>query len=118
MPEDRTIDYIELPGGDFDTLEAFYSTAFGWRFTDYGANYRAFTDGKLDGGFYRSSAVSSTATGAALVVLYAADLASTQARIIACQGRICRAIFSFPGGRRLHFNDPHGNELAIWSANP
>jgi hypothetical protein len=24
-------------------------------------------------------------------------------------------IFSFPGGRRFHFLDPSGNELAVWS---
>ncbi|MDX1561899.1 MAG: VOC family protein, partial [Gammaproteobacteria bacterium] len=23
--------------------------------------------------------------------------------------------FSFPGGRRFHFADPCGNELAVWS---
>ena len=23
-------------------------------------------------------------------------------------------IFSFPGGRRFHFRDPAGNELAVW----
>jgi hypothetical protein len=26
-----------------------------------------------------------------------------------------RPIFSFPGGRRFHFTDPSGNELAVWS---
>jgi len=26
-----------------------------------------------------------------------------------------KPIFSFPGGRRFHFTDPAGNELAIWS---
>jgi predicted enzyme related to lactoylglutathione lyase len=30
-------------------------------------------------------------------------------------GRIARPIFQFPGGRRLHFVDPDGYELAIWS---
>ena len=30
-------------------------------------------------------------------------------------GRIARPIFEFPGGRRLHFVDPDGYELAIWS---
>ena len=27
-------------------------------------------------------------------------------------GRIVRPIFAFPGGRRFHFLDPSGNELA------
>jgi competence protein ComEC len=30
-------------------------------------------------------------------------------------GIIARPIFSFPGGRRFHFIDPGGNELAVWS---
>jgi hypothetical protein len=30
-------------------------------------------------------------------------------------GQIVRPIFSFPGGRRFHFTDPAGNELAVWS---
>jgi predicted enzyme related to lactoylglutathione lyase len=33
----------------------------------------------------------------------------------AAGGRIIRPIFSFPGGRRFHFTDPSGNELAVWS---
>ncbi|MEJ2178548.1 MAG: VOC family protein, partial [Gammaproteobacteria bacterium] len=30
-------------------------------------------------------------------------------------GTIKKPIFSFPGGRRFHFVDPNGNELAVWS---
>jgi hypothetical protein len=30
-------------------------------------------------------------------------------------GRIVKEPFSFPGGRRFHFSDPSGNELAVWS---
>ena len=30
-------------------------------------------------------------------------------------GKITREIFAFPGGRRFHFKDPAGNELAVWS---
>jgi len=31
------------------------------------------------------------------------------------EGTISKDIFSFPGGRRFHFLDPAGNELAVWS---
>jgi predicted enzyme related to lactoylglutathione lyase len=58
---------------------------------------------------------SSTANGAALVVLYAADLEGTRQRVIDGGGEIVRDIFTFPGGRRFHFADPNGNELAVWS---
>ena len=29
-------------------------------------------------------------------------------------GVVAKPIFSFPGGRRFHFRDPSGNELAVW----
>jgi hypothetical protein len=50
-----------------------------------------------------------------LVVLYAADLAATEAKVRSAGGRIVREVFSFPGGRRFHFADPEGNVLAVWS---
>lgn len=51
----------------------------------------------------------------ALLVIYAGDLSALQDRIVAAGGRISKEIFSFPGGRRFHFTDPDGNELAVWS---
>ena len=30
-------------------------------------------------------------------------------------GTIVVEIFEFPGGKRFHFTDPGGNELAVWS---
>ncbi len=115
MATDRRIDYLELPGGDLDALEAFYSAAFGWTFTDYGPEYRSFSDGALAGGFYRSSLRSTTDGGGVLVVIYGDDLEGALERVTQAGGRIVREIFSFPGGRRFHFVDPHGNELAVWS---
>jgi predicted enzyme related to lactoylglutathione lyase len=38
-----------------------------------------------------------------------------QTKVQAAGGAIVKEIFSFPGGRRFHFTDPNGNELAIWS---
>jgi predicted enzyme related to lactoylglutathione lyase len=115
MSTDRKIDYVELPGDDLDALEKFYAGAFGWSFTDYGPEYRAFTDRKLDGGFYKSQLKSTTESGAALVVIYSRDLESARDQVVANGGDIHKPIFSFPGGRRFHFLDPHGNELAVWS---
>lgn len=116
MSADRKIDYLEFPAGDFDAVQSFYEKAFNWFFTDYGPDYRAFSDGRMDGGFFRSDKRSQTASGAALVVLYAADLESTLDKVVSSGGTIIRPVFSFPGGRRFHFADPHGNELAVWSA--
>lgn len=115
MPEDQKINYLELPARDLDAVQRFYEAAFGWSFTDYGPEYRAFNDGFIDGGFYKSDASSSTKNGAALIVLYAEDLEGTQETVMKSGGTIVKEIFSFPGGRRFHFADPNGNELAVWS---
>lgn len=115
--EDQKIDYVEFPASDFDAVQAFYEKAFGWAFTDYGPDYRAFNDGKLDGGFLNSKRVATTENGSALVILYASDLEATRNKVIASGGHIVEDIFSFPGGRRFQFADPHGNELAVWSDN-
>lgn len=113
--DEQKIDYLEFPATDFDAVQGFYSSCFGWQFTDYGPDYRAFSDGKLDGGFYRSDAHSSPQKGAVLVILYAGDLEATCDKVKQSGGVIVKDIFSFPGGRRFHFADPHGNELAVWS---
>ncbi len=115
MPDDQKLDYLEFPANDFDAVQAFYERAFGWSFTDYGAEYRAFSDGKIDGGFYKSAQCSTTESGAVLPVIYAADLEQTCKIVTASGGTIIKATFSFPGGRRFHFADPNGNELAVWS---
>jgi predicted enzyme related to lactoylglutathione lyase len=57
----------------------------------------------------------SSENGAALVVLFSADLGATQAQVEANGGETVRPIFPFPGGRQFHFHDPAGNELAVWS---
>lgn len=115
MPDDQKINYLELPAADLDATEKFYAGAFGWNFVDYGPEYRAFNDGFIDGGFYKSSKSSTTENGSTLVVLYASDLEATLATVTRNGGKILKDVFSFPGGRRFHFADPSGNELAVWS---
>jgi uncharacterized protein len=109
---DRRIDYIELPATDIAATKQFYGDVLGWKFEDYGPDYTSFFDGRLAGGFTKSAAV---AEGGVLVVLYAADLEAILDKVKSAGGRIVQEIFSFPGGRRFHFLDPNGNQLAIWS---
>jgi hypothetical protein len=111
MREDGKVDYVELPGGDLGAVKAFYGAAFGWAFTDYGPTYAAFSEG-LDGGFQGDAA---DQPAKPLVILYANDLEAMEAKVRNAGGRIVKPIFSFPGGRRFHFADPAGNELAVWS---
>jgi uncharacterized protein len=115
MPTDRKIDYVELPASNFDQFQEFYATVFGWSFTDYGPEYRAFSDGNMDGGIYKSELKSRTENGAVLIILFADDLEATRDRVTEHKGSICKDIFEFPGGRRFQFLDPHGNELGVWS---
>ena len=112
---DQKIDYVEFYAADFDAVEAFYSVVFGWEFTDYGPEYRAFNDGHVDGGFRKGELTSTTEAGGALVILYAEDLEATRDAVVEHGGTLTEDIFSFPGGRRFQFLDPHGNELAVWS---
>jgi predicted enzyme related to lactoylglutathione lyase len=114
----RKIDYIEFPATDIEATKRFYSGVFGWNFQDYGPDYTSFHDGRLAGGFNKgaqSAGASGEKTCGPLIVIYAAPLEETYAKVTAAGGKIVREIFGFPGGRRFHFADPNGNELAVWS---
>jgi hypothetical protein len=115
MPQsdhDRRVDYVEFGAADLAAVKAFYARVFGWTFTDYGPDYVAFADGRLSGGFTTHS---KAGRGGALVVMYANDLEAVEAAVRTAGGTVVKPIFSFPGGRRFHFTDPAGNELAVWS---
>ena len=109
------INYVEFPAKDLDATKAFFSKVFGWQFKDYGPEYTAFSNSGLEGGFFKSDFRSSTQEGSALIVLYSDNLEQTLNEIETAGGEICQPIFSFPGGRRFHFIEPSGNELAVWS---
>ena len=106
------IDYVEFASGDLAKSKAFFDRAFGWTFQDYGHDYAAMTNAGLDGGFQSDPA---EASALPLVILKADDLEAAEAAVTGAGGVVTRAIFSFPGGRRFHFREPGGNELAVWS---
>ncbi len=109
---DNHINYIEFKAKDLEAIKSFYSQCVGWKFMDYGPTYVAFSDSGLEGGFEKSN---EAIVNGALIVLYHQNLESIQAKIEAHGGVISQPIFSFPGGKRFHFLDPAGNELAVWS---
>jgi predicted enzyme related to lactoylglutathione lyase len=115
MSQKEMINYVELPAKNIPATKAFFEHAFSWHFIDYGPEYTAFSHAGIDGGFFQSNLASSTLNGACLLVLLSDNLELTQQRVIKSGGRICQEIFSFPGGRRFHFIEPSGNELAVWS---
>ena len=106
------INYVEFKAKNLESVKTFYTKAFGWEFTDYGPTYTAFSNSGLEGGFEKSD---DEIINGALVVLYHENLESIKNTVIESEGKISVDIFSFPGGRRFHFIDPAGNELAIWS---
>ncbi|MER8799710.1 VOC family protein [Mesorhizobium sp. M0998] len=109
---DQRIDYVEFNVKDIQRSRDFYGKAFGWTFTDYGTQYCEFNDGRLSGGFAAGPA---RFGGGPLVILYADDLPATVKRVEEAGGTIVRPIYEFPGGRRFHFADPDGYELAVYT---
>jgi predicted enzyme related to lactoylglutathione lyase len=106
------MDYVEFPAADTTATKRFYNAVFGWKFQDFGPDYISFNDGRLSGGFWTESKV---AKGGPLIVIYATELEATKQKVLAAGGKITKEIFEFPGGKRFHFADPNGNELAVWS---
>lgn len=105
------VQYIEFLSGDLTRAKEFYSTAFGWSFTDYGPDYTAFEGEYVDGGFTTGEPVK----GTILVVLYSDDIEATKQKVVNAGGIIVKDVFSFPGGKRFQFTDPDGYELAVWA---
>ncbi len=115
MSDHEKINYLEFPAKDLEATKAFFQSVFGWSFVDYGPEYTAFSNAGLDGGFYKADFHSDASQGSALVVFYSEMLEQTQSKVEQGGGTISTHVFSFPGGRRFHFNDPNGNEFAVWS---
>jgi len=110
--QNNHINYVEFPAGDLELTKDFYQRAFSWKFIDYGPEYIAISEAGLDGGFFKSA---EPINNGALVILYHSDLNEVIEKIRTAGGQISKDIFSFPGGKRFHFLDPSGNELAVWS---
>ena len=113
------MDYVEFPATDIEATKHFYNQVFGWQFHDWGPEYTSFNDGRLGGGFNRDAqpagADGGSKTRGVLVVIYAASLDEIYRKVKEAGGKIVRETFDFPGGKRFHFADPNGNELAVWS---
>ena len=109
------IDFLEFPGESVEIvakIKVFYSTVFGWKFKDWGTDYIDTSDSGLSSGF---NADPDHCPAKPLAVVYASDLVAARSAILAAGGVLTKEIFEFPGGKRFHFTDPAGNELAVWS---
>jgi uncharacterized protein len=105
--------FVELPASDLASTRIFYTDAFGLAFTDFGPSYACTLTGDVDLGL---QADTSEATSAPLAVIAVDDLEASLEAVGNAGGVITKPIFAFPGGRRFHFRDPSGNELAVLKA--
>ena len=103
------LNYLELPVRDVAGTKAFYEGVFGWSFAQFGPDYAATTSGDVDVGL---NGEEEGASAALLPVIEVDDLEGTLAAVTAAGGIVTVPIFAFPGGRRFHFRDPQGHELA------
>ena len=112
--QNNSINYIEFPLINRNETKRFYGAVFGWNFTDWGPDYISFSGAGVEGGFNGSDDTGVSPPGV-LVVLYADDLGAKLRAVEDAGGTIAKPIYGFPGGKRFHFHDPNGTELAVWS---
>lgn len=115
-PVHHAISYIEFGVTDLEAARAFYESAFGWQFNDYGAEYAGIraVDGEGEVGGL-STFAAPTADGP-LVLLFSTDLDASVEDVAASGGSIVAGPYEFPGGRRFEFTDPSGNRLGVFSS--
>ena len=107
------INFVELPARDLGAAKAFYAAVFGWDLTQFGPSYACTMTGDVDLGLQGDAA---EASAAPLPVVLVDDIEVALAAVNDAGGTVSKAIFEFPGGRRFHFVDPNGLELAIMQA--
>ncbi len=109
----HAIDYVEITVRNVLKAKEFYSATFGWSFNDYGPEYAGIVgETREQGGLAQGEPI----VGGPLIVLYSNDLDASVVAVRRGGGAIVKEPFDFPGGRRFHFTDPSGNELAVWSS--
>ena len=110
MPQQYKIDYLEFPSADGPGTKRFLTDAFGWTFTSYGPDYAGIDTAGIDGGIDSSDG----RPKAPLAVIRTGDLELAEREVVTAGGVITTPAFDFPGGRRFHFREPGGVELAVW----
>lgn len=103
------VDYFELPATGTSPSQDFFSKAFGFGTTEYGPGYSEITGAGVLG------AVNASGESAApLVGIRTDDIAAAQRAIEAAGGTITKPVYDYPGGQRLFFREPGGNELLVY----
>jgi predicted enzyme related to lactoylglutathione lyase len=104
------IDYIEFPSSNRALSSAFFRAAFGWGIVSYGPDYDGLDGAGIEGGIDQAA----EKVAATMAVVRTDDLDDAERRVLAAGGEVTRPQFDFPGGRRFHFREPGGNEMAVY----
>jgi len=113
MAKHNQIDLIEFPvksAGELTLTKKFFTNVFGWKYTDWSETYSDTTESGTSSGVNSDQGQSMP-----LTVVYSENLEVTKEKVIQSGGTVILDIYAFPGGRRFHFTEPSGNELAVWS---
>lgn len=105
------LDYVELPVKSVAAQKDFYSEAFGWDFTPYGDTYAAHEKGPCQ---FALNGTGQHQGNAALPVVRVDEIDKAYDAVKSAGGTITIEIFDFPGGRRFHFTDPEGQQMAVY----
>lgn len=110
MSPSFTLDYLELPSSNGGASGEFFKRAFGWGLVGYSPHYAGIDGAGLEAGIDASA----DRVAAPLAVIRTNDLEAALQRVLEAGGAVTRAPFDFPGGRRFHFREPGGNEMAVY----
>ena len=116
LPKHHTLSYIEFGVTDLAATRAFYESAFGWEFNDYGPAYSGIKSPDGEGEIGGLNPGAEPNSDGPLVLLFSTDLEATVTVVQNAGGTITAPIYDFPGGRRFEFLDPSGNRLGVYSA--
>ncbi len=104
------LDYVELPVSDVAGTKAFYESAFGWTFTDYGAEYAAHEQQATQLGLNGTDSPTRTI----LPLIRVDDIEAAHEAVLAAGGTITLETLEYPGGKRFLFADPAALELGCY----
>lgn len=118
--------HFEIPADDLDRAERFYTTVFGWRARNIGAqNYRLLSTGEegepgIDGALAtRTGPAPNGSTGAWVCTVEVGDIAETERAVVAAGGKQVRDRATIPGiGWVTYFTDTEGNLFNALQSQP
>jgi uncharacterized protein len=113
-PVEGQLAYVELPVADSEVSARFFEAVFGWSLVRFGPAYAGTVGQGADLGLDAHGGGS----GKPLPGIRVADLERALNGVLAAGAELTVPIFAFPGGRRFHFREPGGHELAVFVEEP